>query len=95
MDRLQYLLCKLAEEAAEVSQIALKTQQFGLDEVYIDKSNKERCHMELNDLIGVIGLLNEEFNFNFVPSMEKVEAKQRKINEYYKYSVNCGMVKDD
>ncbi len=61
MNRLQYLLTKLAEEAAEIAQISLKTQQFGLDERYNDGlSNKERCHQELDDLNGVIQLLNDE-----------------------------------
>lgn len=30
MDRIQYLLSKIAEEASEIAQIALKTQQFGV-----------------------------------------------------------------
>ena len=32
LTRYQYLLTKLAEEASEIAQIALKTQQFGADE---------------------------------------------------------------
>lgn len=94
MNRTQYLLCKLAEEAAEIAQIALKSQQFGLEEVYIDKSNKERCHLELDDLIGVISLLNEEFNFGYNPDPANILKKRNKVGEYYKYSKNCGQIQE-
>lgn len=92
MNRLQYLLNKLAEEASEISQIALKTSQFGLEETYIDKTNKERCHMEINDLLGVIAALNNEFNFDFQPDNSQVLAKVGKLNKYYEFSKQCGMI---
>ena len=56
MNREQYLLGKLAEEGSEVAQMALKTQQFGLDEVYVDESNRQRLHGELNDLLTIVHL---------------------------------------
>lgn len=42
MNREQYLLGKLAEEGSEVAQMALKTQQFGLDDVYIDEKQSSK-----------------------------------------------------
>lgn len=50
MNQLQHLLTKLAEEGAEVAQIALKTQQFGPNEVMPGQplDNFERCHHELD-----------------------------------------------
>jgi NTP pyrophosphatase (non-canonical NTP hydrolase) len=95
MNRLQYLLTKLAEEASEVAQMSLKTQQFGLDEVYIDKSNRVRLHEELDDLLTVINLLNTEFGFGYMPNEEYVINKINKIAKYYQYSVDLGMVTID
>lgn len=46
MTRLQLLLSKLAEEGAEVAQIALKTAQFGIEETCPSQpfTNAERAH---------------------------------------------------
>lgn len=95
MNREQYLLNKLAEEASEIAQIALKSAQFGLNEVYIDESNKKRCHNEINDLLGIIRILNVEFNFEYDPDIEQIEKKIEKVNRYYGYSKELGMVKDE
>lgn len=95
MNREQYLLGKLAEEGSEVAQMALKTQQFGLDEVYIDESNRQRLHGELNDLLTIVHLLNEEFNFQFSPSVSYAETKIKKIDKYYQYSVQLGRVENE
>ena len=92
MNRLQFLLTKLAEEASEVAQIALKTQQFGLDEVYQVDSNKTRCHAEINDLLAVVYMLNAEFDFGFTPNEQSIIDKAEKVNKYYQYSVDLGMV---
>lgn len=100
LSRYQYLLTKLAEEASEVAQIALKTQQFGADEVYPEqsKTNTQRIHSELIDLLAIVEMLNEEFNFNFATDSEETWycklAKKEKINKYYRYSQDCGMVED-
>ena len=49
----QYILCKLAEEANEVAQRALKAQQFGIEQTEPGKSqdNGERLESELLDLM--------------------------------------------
>jgi len=100
MDRLQYLLSKLAEEASEVSQIALKSQQFGLDEVYpkVGISNKERIHEELNDLMAIVGMLNDEFYFSFTNNFGHHLDKEDKVNRYFEVSKNLWykrMISDD
>lgn len=95
MNKEQFLLTKLAEECNEVAQMALKTQQFGMDEVYIDKSNKERLHDELTDLMAIIQMLNVEFNFNYYHNDSvqlKLEDKIKKVNKYLQYSVDLGKV---
>lgn len=94
MNRQQLLLAKLAEECSEVAQIALKTQQFGLDEKRPGQpyANRERIHQEINDMLAVIEMLNKEFNFDFKPSRLKILNKKKKINKYADYSVRLGQV---
>lgn len=94
MNRLQLLLTKLAEEAAEVAQISLKCQQFGLDETWSGTHlpNKIRLHDELDDLNGIIQMLNEEFELNYVRSQFNVEKKIQKVDKYCKYSQELGLV---
>lgn len=66
----QHLLTKLAEEGSEISQIALKSVQFTLNEIYQDQtvklSNRQRIHDELNDLLGVVRMLNRYHGFGYV-----------------------------
>lgn len=100
MNRLQYLLTKLAEEATEVAQIALKSQQFGLDERKendaTQPTNKERIHAEINDLLGVIDMLNSEYGFNYNPNtIDNLYARANKItkvDKYYEYAKKLGNV---
>lgn len=92
MTRLQYLLVKLAEEASEVSQIALKTAQFGLEETYTDKTNQKRVHDELHDLFALVHMLNTEYNFGFLPDILERDKKIAKVNQYANYSKSLGMI---
>lgn len=96
LNREQYLLTKLAEEASEIAQIALKTQQFGMNEIcpQFPETNKQRIRKELNDLLGVIEMLNREYEFNFIPDDNEIAAKINKVNKYYNYSIECGQVGD-
>lgn len=97
MDRLQHLLCKLSEECQEVGQIALKSSYFGLEEVYTEggfiANNAERTHIELDDVMAVIQMLNEEYNFGYVPNQERINIKKKKINKYADYSSVLGLLK--
>lgn len=92
MNRTQFLLMKLAEEASEVAQIALKTAQFGLEETYTDKTNVERIYAELNDIIAIVGMLNEQEGFDYDTDDEAIDAKIKKVEHYLKYSQTLGMV---
>ena len=97
LNRQQYLLTKLAEEASEIAQIALKTQQFGMDEICPQppETNKQRIHKELNDLLGVVEMLNQECCFDYQPDDGEIAAKINKVNKYYGYSINCGQVEEE
>lgn len=94
MNRHQYLLSKLAEEAAEVAQIVLKTQQFGASEVYPqqDLTNAERIHLELDDLYAVVEMLNKEYSFGYSPSRKRIETKKKKVNYYCEFAKSLGEV---
>lgn len=94
MNKVQYLLCKLAEEASEVSQIALKSQQFGLEETYIDESNRERICNELNDLLGVVEVLNK-YGLHYYPDEVAIKNKEIKMENYFKYSKECNQTQGD
>lgn len=93
----QFLLMKLAEEASEVSQIALKTIQFGMQEHCpgLSLNNKERIHEELNDLLGIVELLNRTMSFGFKVDNTAIDKKIIKVNKYLKYSVDLGKVSSD
>ena len=94
MDREQYLLGKLAEEAAELAQIAMKAQQFGLNEVYTGDGNTltngERIHLELWDLFGIIQMLNDECDFKYAHNTARLMMKIEKVNKYSEYSRELG-----
>lgn len=95
MTEVQYILCKLAEEAGELAQIAMKAQQFGLDETYIDESNADRLIKEFIDVMGVISLLQGRGYTRVVSEEEMqagIEAKINKMIEYCGYSIDCGQV---
>lgn len=97
MNRLQYLLGKLAEESAEVTQMACKTSNFGLDEVCpgLSATNAERLHREIDDMLTIVDMLNTEFGFNYCPDMAHVAAKKIKVEKYYEYAKSLGLVGDN
>lgn len=95
MNREQYLLLKLGEEASEITQIVSKTSQFGMEEKHPDLlwNNKERVHQELNDLLGIVEMLNEECDLDYTPDEVAIQYKKKKVNKYYEYSKKLGKVK--
>ena len=94
MDYFQFLLCKGAEEASEVAQIMLKTQQFGRYERRPGQNltNEQRVHAELNDLLAVVEMLTDDCGFDFQPDREAIEAKKKRVREYLALSVTLGAV---
>ena len=94
MNKIQYLLGKVAEECAEVAQRALKAQQFGLDECQSEShmNNWDRLEQELNDLDAVIKMLEEAHHKSFFIDYQEGLIKKDKVRHYYKYSQSIGMV---
>ena len=82
----------------EVGQISLKSQQFGLDEKREgqDLTNRDRIHLELNDLNAIIHLLNSEFGFDYHLTDGKhllaISGKLERVEKWYNYSRSIGNV---
>lgn len=97
MTNVQYLLTKLAEECSEVSQMALKCQHFGLHEMQtgLTVTNKQRLHGEINDILGVISMLNTECGFEFKENPVAIIQKAEKVSKYREYSKSLGLVEDE
>jgi len=96
MTNTQYLLVKLAEEAAEVAQKALKAAHLGMEEVEPDQSftNAERLQLELDDMHAIVTMLNMECAFAYTPSLLAVSVKRDKVRRYRDYSIGLGLVKE-
>lgn len=92
IDREKYLLTCAAEEATEVAVRCSKAIRFGLSEVQRGQpfSNGERINAEINDFLGVIDMLTEEFGLPFSIQPGLMEAKREKVNQFYEYSAALG-----
>lgn len=97
MNVIENLLMTLSEECDEVGQRASKANRFGLSEVQPDQaeSNAQRIMGELNDLLGVVELLESAGAFQFAPDRERIDAKKRKVLHYMRYSLQLGTMTDD
>lgn len=94
MTRLQMLLGLLAEECTEIGQRASKAQRFGLEEHQPgdNASNASRIHQELDDLAAVVQMLNEEFNFGYVPNVDAMNKKIVRVDHCAEYSRKLGLL---
>lgn len=94
MNKEQYLLAKLAEEAVEVAQMAIKCQHLGLygRQTEIHDTNIHRLHRELNDMEGILRMMNEEIQFRFSYNEEEIQNKINKVREFAEYSKSLGLV---
>ena len=96
MDKRQYYLQKIAEEALEVATAAMKCIQFGNDSRDPGDpeslSNQRYLELELNDLMGAIfaarssNLICEGFD------REAIRIKEIKIDKYLDLCVKLGTV---
>ena len=91
MNLTQYLLGKLAEEASEVAQMALKCQQFGLSDEYNGEVNSERLMCELDDMQSIIGLLARAEAFTYTPPTYQHSA-HKKVLSWAQYSADIGLL---
>lgn len=103
MTKEQYLLTQLAEEAAEVSQAALKAVRFGLNDTYplvTSPTTLERLKAELSDLVGVIQEIESlpaghpglQSLSGALTNALRIENKRNKIRDYMAYSERKGIL---
>lgn len=94
MTKTEYLLTCLAEEAAEVAQRCHKAQRFGVLEIEpgTSQSNVARLVGEINDLWGVVELLQEAqvLTDDHILSQELIDAKKARVRKYMSYSIIRG-----
>ena len=87
MNKKEYLLTVLSEECAEVIELCSKIIRFGENNIAPDETstNKERIQAELNDIFGVISLLQDEnvLDENALQGKFVVE-KKNKVEKYWK-----------
>lgn len=91
----QYLLAKLAEEASEIAQMALKSSYFGLDEVRQgqDLSNRQRLNSEIDDLFTILTFMSMYGVYQFEAANEKTAiAKKAKIDKFWDLATSRGNV---
>ena len=95
MTELQHILCKISEECAEVSQMAMKTQQYGLREKRLGQGeeNIERLKEEFHDLCFHFARLESYTGEDFsTPPAGFAEEKLKKVEKYKRLSKQLGMV---
>jgi hypothetical protein len=107
LTKLEYLLTCVGEEGAEIAVRASKALRFGLyeQEPGQDETNVQRLNREINDLLATFAMLADEINANYppptpddwldLPDDALIEAKQRKLEKYMRYSRECGRLEPE
>lgn len=90
----EHLLTILGEECAEVAARISKALRFGLGEIQPGQplTNAERIEVELDDLAGVVELLQQRGIMRGVDDRLRIEAKKAKVAHFVDYAIACGTV---
>lgn len=94
MNYQQYLLVKLAEEASEVAQMAIKCSLFGYDSVDpredTGETNALKLFKELLDFSAVMTELEDstDIDFDEINPEDYIEMKRLKLKHYYEVAQN-------
>lgn len=96
MNKKEYLLVCVAEEAGEVVQEAMKIARFG--DKYKDKNHWNALILEMHDLVAVFEMLledklKEEINYSF--NFYTKKAKKDKTVKNFQRSAEVGRLIDD
>jgi len=97
MNRGQWLLLKLAEECAEVTQRVTKALTFGITEVQDgqDRNNSQRIVEELMDLHVILDKLSTEGYIdleNIDNLKQRIDQRSKKVERWYEYAKKEGQV---
>jgi hypothetical protein len=93
MNKEQYYLVKLAEEASELALAAIKCAQFGMDEQHpvTLQTNLEGLNKEFVDVIAsafMVAAVDERFAID--PENDELEIKWAKIEKYREIAKKLG-----
>lgn len=100
MNRVEYLLDCLAEEAVEVAQRATKANRFGLKEIQPGQNelNADRILFEYADLQAILEMLEEAGAIKpFPESLNRtlIRSKKKKVETFMEYSRRLGTLQGD
>jgi NTP pyrophosphatase (non-canonical NTP hydrolase) len=79
--KIQYLICKLQEEAAEVIQAVSKINRFGEANKHPDRTtnNKQELVQELEDFLAILAVLEQMRWLDLTPSRESIARKAQAL----------------
>lgn len=91
MNKVDYLLVCLMEEAAEVQQLCAKSLRFGLEDVRPDTAtrNVDELWKEINDMYAILDMLKEQ-HVDLARDEIKINTKKQKVQHYMQYSKQAG-----
>lgn len=94
MNHLQFLLLKLSEECNEIGKVASTSIQLGLLNYNpeIDASNKKCLHLKLDMLNAIVHMLNQQYQFEYIPDCGEMNKVEVKIKKDLNHSIGLGLV---
>lgn len=100
MNKNEYILACLIEEAAEVQQAATKFLRFGEGDRYPasdSPTNRDKLAGELADLLGVLELARDAGLVPDIPITHRdaIQAKKEKFFRFMGYSKRCGILDEE
>ena len=92
MNKIEHLLCCLAEEANEVAHRVSKALRFGLEEIQDGQTltNAQRISQEFNDMLAIVEMLEEFGILGRSTDTHAIERKKNKVCAYMVYAEKCG-----
>lgn len=80
-NKIQYLVCKLQEEAAEVIQAVSKINRFGEQSHHPDRTtnNKQEFVNEVEDFLAILAVLEELKWIDLTPSRDNIIQKAQQL----------------
>lgn len=78
----------MQEECGEVAQVISKAFRFGLDESWINKTNRQRLEQEIGDVLCMIDLLDEFKIIDHARVREARIAKRFKLEQWTTHLFN-------
>jgi len=94
MNLIEHVLECLNEECAEVIQAACKVNRFAVKGAYPDgRGNVEVLSIELDDVLGVVELLQELGLPITIGDRDRIEAKKRKLRQMMEVATERGSLR--